>query len=81
MQRRYFQILMFSPFEIRQNAKLTVGNHLLEGKLISLEKPLAIVQKKRTDDGVYYEIIGLCKKKLQFKARPKPVTRHPPVLS
>ena len=56
------------------NAHLTIGNHLLEGKLVKLQKPFAIMEKVNTEKGVQYEVVSVAKEKYLFKTRPKPIS-------
>ncbi|OQR83745.1 chromosome transmission fidelity protein 8-like isoform X2 [Achlya hypogyna] len=55
---------------------LLIGNHLLEGKITKLVKPMAIMRKEGSKDdgpGTAYTVVGIARKKLIFNTRPKPV--------
>eukprot|EP00943_MAST-04B_sp_MAST-4B-sp1_P006510 g6510.t1 len=47
-------------------ASIVIGSHKLEGKKISLHKPLAVTLK----EGEGYSVVGLIKFKYVFKTRP-----------
>ncbi|TDL25684.1 hypothetical protein BD410DRAFT_716936 [Rickenella mellea] len=74
---------------------LTIGHHLLEGKVVKLPKPLAVLYKRqastpgalddpsREDSGsdVGYDVVGVVKRKLIFSKRPIPIVSTPSVSS
>lgn len=58
----------FGPLTFNgDNAKLTVGNHQMRGKLHRLSTPLAVM-RRGTADGV--EIVAVIRKKVVFSDRP-----------
>ncbi|KZV94724.1 hypothetical protein EXIGLDRAFT_672838 [Exidia glandulosa HHB12029] len=67
-------------------ATLRIGAQSLEGKLVSLPKPLALLvrQRRSLDDGdgdaedVEYNAVALVKKKLVFSKRPMPIPNARP---
>ncbi|XP_060535757.1 chromosome transmission fidelity protein 8 homolog [Cylas formicarius] len=52
---------------------LIIGHHLLYGKETRMEKPLALLEKKKNDAGIEYVIKCIVRKKIIFKTRPKPI--------
>lgn len=66
-------------FKKNNQVIINVGNFILEGKEVTLDKPLAILKKEctLTDSGekscTNYEAHAIVKKKLIFRSRPKPV--------
>lgn len=66
--------------------QLTVGYHRLEGKLVALKKPLAILRKVDAEAGasaneageaVEYEVVGVIRAKWHFKTRPRALITAP----
>ncbi|TFK49393.1 hypothetical protein OE88DRAFT_1683280 [Heliocybe sulcata] len=68
------------------NAKptLLIGHHLLEGKLVTLQKPLAVLHRAvlRTNptshndehgEGMRYDMLAIVRRKIVFSKRPMPV--------
>jgi len=57
---------------------LTIGKHQLEGRLVSIKKPFAVLKKRcapegEESDSACYDVIGVIRQKLHFKSRPKPL--------
>lgn len=62
--------------------QLTLGSHQLEGKVVPLKKPLALLDFGSRDgaaDGTrrHCEIVGVIRQKYIFKTRPKPLITKP----
>lgn len=68
---------------------LTIGHHFLEGKVVSLAKPIAILLRDDNRDNAEIEdrehssevkpwrITALVKRKIVFSKRPMPITKQP----
>jgi len=65
---------------------LEIGAHRLEGKVVKLKKPLAVIRRVEKDEDVSssdyeddsdfdaeYEIVATVRSKVLFKTRPKPL--------
>jgi chromosome transmission fidelity protein 8 len=52
-------------------ASLTIGNHVLDGKRVKLDKPLLLLEVKPNLDGGDYRISTVIREKILFSSRPK----------
>ncbi|GMT28421.1 hypothetical protein PFISCL1PPCAC_19718, partial [Pristionchus fissidentatus] len=58
-------------------ALMLIGHHLLEGKIVPLEKPYLVIAPGEQDGKKIMHAEGIIRRKLVFKLRPKPiVTKH-----
>lgn len=55
---------------------LIIGHHLMFGKEVTLDKPLALMEKKSDENHTEYLVKSIIKKKLLFKTRPKPIVAN-----
>ncbi|KAJ1741157.1 hypothetical protein LPJ68_003088 [Coemansia sp. RSA 1086] len=51
-------------------AMMKVGVHRVQGTLVKLKKPLAVLKKQSTENGTSYKIDAIVKEKFLFKLRP-----------
>jgi len=60
---------------------LAIGHHLLEGKIVSLPKPLGVIQRSTTpsagigseEGSLQWDMVAIVKKKIVFSKRPMPI--------
>lgn len=52
---------------------LILGHHVLNGKEVKMEQPMAVIEKVTDDSKTQYKVKAVVKKKLIFKSRPKPI--------
>ncbi|GFR51016.1 hypothetical protein Agub_g13343 [Astrephomene gubernaculifera] len=61
--------------------QLTIGYHQLEGKRVSLKKPMAILSKSDSKaqqaGGTAYEVVGVIRHQYLFKTRPRALISKP----
>ena len=58
---------------IQEKPTLKIAYHLLEGKLIKLQKPLAVLLRNDGADPVSFDMVAIVKQKLVFSKRPVPI--------
>ncbi|XP_045766932.1 chromosome transmission fidelity protein 8 homolog [Maniola jurtina] len=60
-------------FSRNRQPVLILGHHVLNGKEVKLEQPMAVIEKATDGDNHFYKVKAIVKKKLLFKSRPKPI--------
>jgi len=58
---------------IQEKPTLKIAYHLLEGKLVTLQKPLAVLLRNNGADPVTFDMVAIVKQKLVFSKRPVPI--------
>ena len=55
-----------------------IGQHILDGKMVELEKPLLVMRKRPADttNSTSYQVECLIKRKLLFHKRSKPIVHY-----
>ena len=56
-----------------------IGQHILDGKMVELDKPLLVMRKQLNMDGSLatgYQVECLVKRKLLFHKRSKPIVQY-----
>ncbi|KAH7097375.1 Ctf8-domain-containing protein [Auriculariales sp. MPI-PUGE-AT-0066] len=70
-------------FDANDKPMLSIGAHALEGKVVSIPKPLALLKRTRLVDpedisanprtDTHYDTVAIVRKKLVFSKRPMPI--------
>lgn len=67
-------------FDEKGQPSLIIGNHLLTGRVVTMEKPFAVLKKVinqlSNSSSTEYTVQALVRKKIIFKTRPKPIVVH-----
>jgi chromosome transmission fidelity protein 8 len=58
---------------IQEKPTLKIAHHLLEGRLVKLQKPLAVLLRNDGADPVSFDMVAIVKQKLVFSKRPVPI--------
>jgi hypothetical protein len=55
-----------------------IGQHILDGKMVELEKPLLVMRKRQADEmnSTSYQVECVIKRKLLFHKRSKPIVQY-----
>jgi chromosome transmission fidelity protein 8 len=55
-----------------------IGKHILDGKMVELEKPLLVMRKQQADgmNSTSYQVECVIKRKLLFHKRSKPIVQY-----
>ncbi|CAK1556300.1 unnamed protein product [Leptosia nina] len=60
-------------FNRNKHPVLVLGHHVLNGKEVKLEQPMAVIERVGDNGRMEYRVKAIVKKKLLFKSRPKPI--------
>ncbi|CAF0767255.1 unnamed protein product [Rotaria sordida] len=57
-----------------------IGQHILDGKMVELDKPLLVMRKRQVDgiNNTSYQVECTIKRKLLFHKRSKPIVHYAP---
>ena len=58
---------------IQEKPTLKIAHHLLEGKLVVLQKALAVLLRNDGADPISFDMVAIVKQKLVFSNRPVPI--------
>eukprot|EP01083_Nonionella_stella_P022570 62422_1 len=63
---------------IKENGgvSITVGNNLLDGKKVTLAKPLLLTEKASPSESKCLEVLGIIRWKYIFNKRPRPILKN-----
>ncbi|CAF2555066.1 unnamed protein product [Rotaria sp. Silwood2] len=55
-----------------------IGQHVLDGKMVELDKPLLVMRKRQADgiNNTTYQVQCMIKRKLLFHKRSKPIVQY-----
>ncbi|CAF4089329.1 unnamed protein product [Rotaria socialis] len=61
-----------------QNAICVIGQHVLDGKMVELDKPLLVMRKRQADgtNNTSYQVECVIKRKLLFHKRSKSIVHY-----
>lgn len=58
---------------VQDKVRLQIGKQVLEGSMLQLKKPQAVLSKRREEPQTHYEVVGVIRRKVSFTARPTPL--------
>ena len=53
-----------------------ISHQRLEGQIVKLKKPFAVLQKKKTTEETAHEIVAIIRQKYLFSTRPQPIVNE-----